>query len=461
MPLLDELSGFEFEDTMEIVFEKMGYRNVRQSRKTADEGRDIIMEESNPNGPPTAVIVECKHTESVGRPVVQKLDSAVKTYEHTGPKRGMIATTGRFSQPAREYAERVGIDLMDGHDIREVADEIGMDLYNGRIEIICERMLNPYHPDGMDAPYREAFKNVRNIDPETVPDPRTTITLLPMVSARTNTERTFETGAGVIHEVNSTDLRLVNASRDGPELVGEPFKTIVFDHGDDRVGVDAASLDEFFDTVQERRFGMTETEYRDWLAEKEVNRHTRTVQYTGDNNVTYTKECIPSTGDVDLQTFTPLYVPRIYASARQNNYSYRVDWIAAGDHVEILENDVESCVHCNAGETPWELTVSSIVSAVKENVAGPVYTYCEGCGAVACRQHTKTDAVTGEPVCTACGDSARFAGAKKYFASEETREAYEEKYEDLAAYEKLAANVPAVVVTILFTFLLFTLLFVV
>ena len=45
MAVLDDLSGFEFEDLIEDVFRNLGYENVRQAEKTADEGRDVIMEE--------------------------------------------------------------------------------------------------------------------------------------------------------------------------------------------------------------------------------------------------------------------------------------------------------------------------------------------------------------------------------------------------------------------------------
>jgi len=99
--LLDDLSGFEFEDLMEDVFRNLGYENVRQARRTADEGRDILMEEVV-DGRRRAIVVECKHTDSVGRPVVQKLHSAVSTFDFDGPKRGMVVTTGTFTSPARE-----------------------------------------------------------------------------------------------------------------------------------------------------------------------------------------------------------------------------------------------------------------------------------------------------------------------------------------------------------------------
>jgi restriction endonuclease Mrr len=57
------------------------------------------------DGTRRAIVVECKHTGTVGRPVVQKLHSAIATFEFDGPKRGMVVTTGRFTNPAQEYAQ--------------------------------------------------------------------------------------------------------------------------------------------------------------------------------------------------------------------------------------------------------------------------------------------------------------------------------------------------------------------
>ena len=106
MAVLDDLSGFEFEDVVEDVFRNLGYENVRQAERTADEGRDVIMEEVV-DGTRRAIIVECKHTDTVGRPVVQKLHSAIATFDFEGPKHGMVVTTGRFTNPAQEYATRL------------------------------------------------------------------------------------------------------------------------------------------------------------------------------------------------------------------------------------------------------------------------------------------------------------------------------------------------------------------
>jgi hypothetical protein len=127
MAVLDDLSGFEFEDVMEDVFRNLGYENVRQANRTADEGRDVIMEEVV-DGRRRAIIVECKHTGTVGRPVVQKLHSAIATFDFDGPKRGMVVTTGRFTNPAKEYANRLQqnddphpIELLDVESV-EIAE---------------------------------------------------------------------------------------------------------------------------------------------------------------------------------------------------------------------------------------------------------------------------------------------------------------------------------------------------
>jgi len=106
--------------------------------------------------------------------VVSGTRRAIATFEFNGPKRGMVVTTGRFTNPAEEYAQRLRehddpytIGLVDGGDLREIADtvghdyveisgslgcrnpsrdysqqyeEVGLDLYNGRIETLSPRL---------------------------------------------------------------------------------------------------------------------------------------------------------------------------------------------------------------------------------------------------------------------------------------------------------------------------------
>lgn len=121
-----------FEDVMEDVFHDIGCQNARQAARTADEGRDIM--EKVVDGARPGIVAECKHTDTVGRPVVQKLHSAIPTFEHNGPKRGIVVTAGLVTDTTREYAARLNqnddpypVELIDGEDLREIADEVGLD----------------------------------------------------------------------------------------------------------------------------------------------------------------------------------------------------------------------------------------------------------------------------------------------------------------------------------------------
>jgi|APHM01.1.fsa_nt_gi hypothetical protein len=62
----------------------------------------------------------------------------------------MVVTTGRSTNPAQEYAQRLQqnddlrpIKLPNAEDLREIADESGLNLYNGRIKILRGETLRP------------------------------------------------------------------------------------------------------------------------------------------------------------------------------------------------------------------------------------------------------------------------------------------------------------------------------
>ncbi|ADD04891.1 homolog to restriction system mrr [Natrialba magadii ATCC 43099] len=445
MALLDELSGYEFEDLMVDVFRHLGYENVRQSARTADEGRDILMEEVV-DGRRRAVVVECKHTDTVSRPVVQKLHSAVATYDYDGPKRGMVATTGRFTRPAREYAAELGtttdggVELVDGTDLREIGEEIGMDLYNGRIEILCEEALAPTHPTaGRDAPVFETLRDVRNIAPETVPTPETSVAFEPMVTVSANTSATFETSVGVIHSLNETTDLVLHAGGDEPRVARGERRDLVTDRTAPRVSLEErkTELECTFDELEYTRFGRTETAYKEWAIDRLRQVHTTTVHYTGDNNVDYEKTCTPNRSDVSVRSIDPVYLPRVRSRLALGEYEYRYVYDAAGSSRAVVRNEFRECVHCETSGV------------------GGSYTYCDNCGSINCEDHIRTERLEDEPVCTGCAVTERFALKTKYFYDEENREAFRAEYEEMALHEKAMENVPLAVGCVLA--LLFTL----
>ena len=429
MAVLDDLSGFEFEDVVEDVFRNLGYENVRQADRRADEGRDVLMEEVV-DGTRRAVVVECKHTDSVGRPVVQKLHSAIATFNFDGPKRGMVVTTGRFTGPATEYAERLStnddphpIELVDGQDLREIADQVGLDLYNGRIEILCDQTLRPYDPaTSVDAPVQEAFRDIENIEAADLPDPYSQCTFRPVVSITADTKAVFETSVGVIHRINDRTQLVVHAERGHPTVADDTVTTLVSQNLHTTVDLDEDRFRDRFEAVEEHRFGQTQTEYKEWAVDRLQEVHTTTVTYTGGNNVTYNKTCEPNLSDISVQSIEPVYLPEVRQTTDLGEYSYPYEYYAAGLSRVTIEDGIHRCVHCET------------------RGADESYTYCANCAAVACGSHIKTERLTGDPVCTGCAITERFALKTKYFYNEENLDSFRAEYAEMPFYEQAMEN---------------------
>jgi len=127
---------------------------------------------------------------------------------------------------------------------------------------------------------------------------------------------------------------------------------------------------------------------------------TTTVTYTGDNNVTYSKTCRPNRSDISVQSIEPVYLPEVRQTTELQKYTYPTRYYAAGPSRVTDGDGIHRCVHCDTS-----------------GVDG-TYTYCPNCGAIACNSHTKTERLEGEPVCTGCAVTERFALKMKYFYDE-------------------------------------------
>ena len=434
--LLDELSGYEFEDAIASLFRALDYEDVAVATRVADEGRDITMYDGG-----TAYVVECKHTDTVSRPVVQKLHSAGATYPHEGPKRGMVVTSGRFTGPAEEYAERLRkdgdphpIELLDGRDLRELGESVGMDLYNGRIEIVCEETLSVGDPVAV---LTDVFEDVENA-PVTLPEPTVDVAYHPVVDVRASTRAIFETSVGVIHRIDRDDRLVIEADPAGPRLAPNDLASVV--DGETVPLSDAQARH----GGKARRFGLTESDYREWGRKRLCDALETTVTYTGDNNVTYTRDCRPSPDDVSLRSVEPVYVPRLETTVTLGEYTHGYGYDAGGDRYSTRNDGVRRCVHCET-TAPDE-----------------TYTYCGNCGSINCETHIATERLTGEPVCTGCSVTESFFFAEKHFFDAENAAAFREEYEAMPFYRKTlenrllaAALVVAVLVALGLTFGLF------
>jgi len=122
------------------IMKKKGYLNINVTSKSRDQGRDIIME--SPKG--ETILVECKHQQFVGRPIIQKLQGAMNYDETQNPDKdvkGIIVTSGSFSQEAIEYNKKIGqeIELIDGKKLKNLCSELKVVILNGKVQIITDK----------------------------------------------------------------------------------------------------------------------------------------------------------------------------------------------------------------------------------------------------------------------------------------------------------------------------------
>ena len=238
---------------------------------------------------------------------------------------------------------------------------------------------------------------------------------------------TFETSVGVIHRANDRSTVYIDASRGASSsLPSEVSEMVSKDLGARRtVEFSEKGVEEEFDKVNVQRFEGTEEDYIDPVTEEMRQKHTTTVTYTGDNNVTYQKECVPKKSDVDVVNFEPVYLPRIRANVEVGDYDYPYEWYETTTEKQVTEDGAHRCVQC--GESDDD-----------------TYTFCENCGSINCSSHIKTERLEGKPVCTGCAVEERFALKKKYFYDDENLQEFREEYEEMEVHEKAMENKPLV-----------------
>ena len=112
------LSGVEFENVCQALVEKMGF-TTESTKASGDGGIDIIAYNHQPllSG---KYIIQCKrYSGSVGEPILRDLYGVV-TSERAN--KGILMTTGYFTQPAISFSENKPLELIDGARLKELIE---------------------------------------------------------------------------------------------------------------------------------------------------------------------------------------------------------------------------------------------------------------------------------------------------------------------------------------------------
>lgn len=125
------LSGHEFEEYVQKLFELRGYTTVR-TPLTGDQGADLIISKDN-----TKTVVQIKKYEgSVSNKAVQEIVAA-KTYYKVD--RAMVVTNSSFTSGAIDLALANDVELWDGQKLENVIKELKIskvkqNLFEGQVE---------------------------------------------------------------------------------------------------------------------------------------------------------------------------------------------------------------------------------------------------------------------------------------------------------------------------------------
>lgn len=116
------MSGHEFESLCAELLSRMGF-GVRTTKQSRDGGVDVVLTNESPILGGT-YIVQCKRfSGSVGEPVVRDLYGVV-TAERAN--KGILITTGRFTQDAAAFATGKNIELIDGAGLLALLSQYGL-----------------------------------------------------------------------------------------------------------------------------------------------------------------------------------------------------------------------------------------------------------------------------------------------------------------------------------------------
>ena len=339
---LDSLDGFAFEALCQRIFEKSGWGHVERIGMTGDAGRDLIIHSTNKG----KIIVECKHQPktSIGRPIVQKLHSAIIS---SNSNQGIIITTGKFSQQAINYAKELNdgtnIQLFDMQKLTELAQ-------NGGIRIISKNEdLRVYtFPISEEAKLKTSllskFQKFQ-CHPKNISDEMKisidSISLLATYEAIVDIVQDFTTSAGLIHEIRKISQKYYF---DGDQ--GYPLNTHVYGYlptVNATVLFDRTKID---DSIKISPFSLESTTLSNRIIDSIIRDETTTVRYRGKNNVTYTKTCVPNKKNIRINDINQILIPNYKIELQIFGKKYFSTIVENKNRLNFKTNEIFKCQIC-------------------------------------------------------------------------------------------------------------------
>ncbi len=375
---IDGLDGYDFEELIHHIFSRHGF-DCQLMPRSRDGGIDVIAVKNEQE-----LLIECKHWKNnAGRPIIQKLHSAILTYKSNGnqEKKGIVVCTGNFSPDAVDYAATLNgiIELWDYRRIRQFAYDVGIIVYSGRagdtayfgIPTHGDRDLKQEIMSGYISGLRSHPRNPVDVCSIGIAHQ----SLASAVSISYRLDKSFSTSIGEIHRAFCEGTEFIPLDDPGD-----------LDSGALRYLARAKAVRIPFDTTLHKVHGkflrLAKTQKEAQLREELARRHTKQISYYGRNNQRYNKVCEVKPQDIKVNIRDIVYYivniniifgPRHYNlavadDANQSPYIIKAIEFDHGAH-DFLNRRASLCNDCGS-ITPFRRSYA-----------------CAMCGRTLCPEH--------------------------------------------------------------------------
>ena len=380
--VLETLDGYEFEKLCAKIFQKLEYGTVEVMPLSGDEGRDLLIHTRD-----GLIVVECKHQPhtSIGRPVVQKLHSAVIS---SNAIKGILITSGKFSIQAIEHAKTLSpkIEMFDKKILADLATRAG-------IEIILEGKRHtvlryPFSDTNALKNKISSFiaKKVRS-SPQQIPEMLTiserNVGFIPSYMIQYDINATFETNVGVIHREYLEGGKFLVDGNSGNLLKQEMANHL------SSAPLTIYNEAEFSGIPVSRADFVIDDRSLSNIAKKIIiDRHTKAVSYYGRNNQRYTKLCVPGEKDVFISNIKQVYLPFQKINLKILDKKYEVGGIENAERM-LSYTTMSNCMICNSYIPDNGLICNSCGGLVHGPRMLDAHGFiCKSCGKTICRNCT-------------------------------------------------------------------------
>ena len=371
---LENTDPFEFEDLCARILQKSGWGDVETLGGVADGGRDIIVTQSDGS----KIVVECKHypRSTVGRPIIQKLHSAVLT---THAKHGIIITTGKFSKAAVEHARmltknHLKMELYDMSKLVELATAAGIRFLDGDASLFSYPMLDVSDLKDLVLNTKMHSHPAKMSDIIHIKSVSRTFIASYLVSI--DVAQIFKTSIGIIHSINKHGVYYVFAAD-----TGKLFNI-------DRGAIDFTYLEEFHEPTAEEDINKTDfkvdmTTLKDRIFDEAISEYSRRVKYQGKTSRVYEKVCVPAKRNIKINDIKQVFIPVEVATLSVLRHEYEYTLMHNVKHTLRSGNNLRICGICNGNADSRQICNECGLITHREKPHG--FT-CHACDKTVCRR---------------------------------------------------------------------------